>query len=151
MHNGPYGGTTGWREKTLAIFVGILCSGDGLREINHRVVRERLSRREPQSKSHGEIRAKKRPGPQWKTCTHLSDSFPSLVTANAESAEIYRVGTTSLICASVFHILHFGHLGENTGVPVMQFGARTPGSGSHRDETTRLCAPVIGRFVSRAC
>jgi hypothetical protein len=26
----------GWREKTLAVFVGILCSGDGLREINHR-------------------------------------------------------------------------------------------------------------------
>lgn len=50
-------------ENTLAVFVGILCSGNRLREINHRVVRERLSCREPQSKKHGEIRAKKRPGP----------------------------------------------------------------------------------------
>ena len=32
--NGRYGGATGWGGKTVVVFVGILCSGNGLREIN---------------------------------------------------------------------------------------------------------------------
>jgi hypothetical protein len=80
--NGPYGGATGWREKTLAVFVGILCSGNGLREINHRSFASACRAGNLNRRATGKARAKKRPGPQWKACTRLLDSFPSLVTAN---------------------------------------------------------------------
>jgi hypothetical protein len=80
--NGLYGGATGWREKTLPVFVGILCSGNGLREINDRSFASACRAGNLNRRATGKARAKKRPGPQWKACTRLSDSFPSLVTAN---------------------------------------------------------------------
>jgi hypothetical protein len=106
-----------------------------------------------------EIRAKKRPGPQWKACTRLLDSFPSLVTRRTRTDAIFnlrichthtvsRCADSQCLAVGLKHYTIFrkgrkvNRVAGPPGIPVMQFGVRTPGSGSHRDETTRLMGRV---------
>lgn len=81
------------RRRFLWAFL-FLCSGNGLRET---IIRERLPRRGPQSRSHRENSCAKKQSVQ---SVHPSLGF-LLIHSNGKFAEIDCVGTPSLIYAPV--------------------------------------------------
>ena len=99
---------------------GVLCSGDGLREINHRSLASAYCAGDLNRRAVGQLARK---GTQSGNGKRASLSRVPFIPSNGELAEVYWVEAPSLICAAVIaHITPCGYrLSVGRFVKILQY------------------------------